>query len=90
MAETVIGDFGESEICEKLITKVNNRGEIKRRKKCAPGYKLVGNTCQRIQSGEKLSRAKGLRRSQVKRKAKKMSTKRKMLRARKIRKQRGL
>lgn len=90
MAETVIGDFGDLEICEKLITKVNNRGEIKRRRKCPAGYKLVGNTCQRIQSGEKLARTKGLRRSQVKRKAKKMSTKRKMLRARKIRKQRGL
>lgn len=90
MAETTIADFGETLVCERIITKVNNRGEIRRRKKCAAGYKLVGNTCQRIQSGEKLSRTKGLKRSQVKRKAKRVATKRKMLRARKIRKQRGL
>lgn len=40
-------------LVETIITKVNSKGERKKRKKCRPGFKLDGNKCVPITGTEK-------------------------------------
>lgn len=49
----------------KVITKVNSRGEKRRRIKCRPGYKLSssGTSCVPITGGEKASKRRAIRKT---------------------------
>lgn len=49
----------------KIITKVNSRGEKRRRVKCRPGYKLneKGTSCVPITGGEKATKRRAIRKA---------------------------
>lgn len=89
MFEIIEGDIAQL-VEGKMIVKVNSKGKRTRRKKCKPGFKLVGNSCVRISAKEKLNRKKGMKRSQVKRRTRKVAANRKRLKARKYRQQAGI
>jgi hypothetical protein len=79
-----------------IITKVNSRGEKRRRVKCKPGFKLnsSGTSCVPITGGEKASKRRAIRKSIRTKRAMgnglKIRTKRKRLKALKKRKAYGL
>lgn len=80
----------------KTITKVDSKGNKRRRKKCKRGYKLSsdGSTCERVSGREKNKKKKSIRKAVRTRKAQGASSKkrttRKRLRALKKRKSYGL
>jgi hypothetical protein len=80
----------------KIITKVNSKGEKRRRVKCKPGYKLndSGTSCVPITGGEKAAKRRAIRKSIRTKKAKgkgfQIRVKRKRLKALKRRKALGL
>lgn len=80
----------------KLITKVNFRGEKRRRVKCRPGYKLndTGTSCVPISGTEKAGKRKAIRKALRTKKAMgaafQARVKRKRVRALKKRKAYGL
>lgn len=80
----------------KTITKVDSKGNKRRRKKCRRGYKLSsdGKTCVRISGKEKNKKKKSIRKAVRTRKAQGASSKkrttRKRLRALRKRKSYGL
>lgn len=43
----------DDDLNEKIITKVNSKGEKRKRKQCRPGFKLVGDKCVAITGSEK-------------------------------------
>lgn len=90
MATVTIGEFNETEIYEAIITKVNAAGEKNRRKKCPEGFKLVGNTCQKINAQERVSRSRSAKRAARKRISMKATIKRKTAKAKKYRARYGL
>lgn len=49
----------------RIITKVNSRGEKRRRVKCRPGFKLnaTGTSCVPISGGEKASKRLAIRKA---------------------------
>lgn len=79
-----------------IITKVNSKGEKRRRVKCKPGFKLnpSGTSCVPITGGEKASKRRAIRKSlRTKRamgKGFKIRVKRKRMRAMRKRKAYGL
>ncbi len=80
----------------RIITKVNSRGEKRRRVKCRPGYKLNdrGTSCVPITGGEKATKRRAIRKAiRTKRSmgtALKTRTNRKRLKALRKRKAYGL
>lgn len=80
----------------RIITKVNARGQKRRRVKCRPGYKLNANktSCVPIAGGEKAAKKRAIRKSIRTKKAKgkgfQIRVKRKRLRALKKRKALGI
>lgn len=80
----------------RIITKVNARGEKRRRVKCKPGFKLnsEGTSCVPVTGGEKASKRRAIRKSvRTKRAMGKgfaIRVRRKKLRAMKKRKAYGL
>lgn len=80
----------------RIVTKVNSRGQKRRRVKCRPGYKLNDSktSCVPISGGEKSSKRlairKAMRTKRSKGKGYQMKVKRKRLRALKRRKALGL
>lgn len=80
----------------KIITKVNSRGEKRRRVKCKPGFRLnsEGTSCVPITGSEKASKRRAIRKSvRTKRAMGKgfaIRVRRKKLRAMKKRKAYGL
>lgn len=81
---------------EVIITKVNSRGEKRKRVKCRPGFKLnaAGTSCVPMTGGEKASKRRAIRKTIRTKKAGgaalKRRTTRKRLRALKRRKSLGL
>lgn len=81
---------------QKVITKVNSRGEKRRRVKCRPGYRLndTGTSCVPITGAEKSVKRKAIRKAiRTKRsmgKAFQARVKRKRLKALRKRKAYGL
>lgn len=79
-----------------IITKVNSKGQKRRRVKCKPGFKLNdnGTSCVPITGGEKSAKRRAIRKAiRTKRamgKGLKIRTKRKQLRAMRKRKAYGL
>lgn len=84
------------ELSEVIITKVNARGDKKRRVKCRPGYKLnaAGTSCVPISGSEKASKRMAIRKAMRTKRAKgtalQMRAKRKRLKAMRRRKSYGL
>ena len=83
-------------LSELIITKVNSRGQKRKRVKCRPGFKLnsTGTSCVPMSGGEKAGKRRAIRKSiRTKRAggtALKRRTTRKRLRALKRRKSLGL
>lgn len=81
---------------QRIVTKVNSRGDKKRRVKCRPGYKLnsSGTSCVPISGAEKATKRvairKALRTKRAKGAALQMRAKRKRLKAMRRRKSYGL
>jgi len=67
--------------------KVIRKGKTVIRKKCPPGFRLVGNRCVRQKSSERIARRRGARKGSRKGKA---ARKRNLKRSLKIRSRRGL
>lgn len=86
----------EGILSEVIITKVNSRGEKRKRVRCRPGFKLndMGTSCVPMTGGEKASKRRAIRKSIRTKKAGgtalKRRTTRKRLRALKRRKSLGL
>lgn len=80
----------------RIVTKVNSRGQKRRRVKCRPGYKLNASktSCVPITGGEKSSKRLAIRKAMRTKKSKgaayQSRVKRKRLRALKRRKALGL
>lgn len=83
-------------LSELIITKVNSKGQKRKRVKCRPGFKLndLGTSCVPMTGGEKASKRRAIRKSIRTKKAGgtslKRRTNRKRLRAMKRRKSLGL
>lgn len=86
----VIGQLNETEIYEKLITKVNSSGKKTRRKKAPKGFKYVNGRLTKISSMEKIARKKGAKIAARKRRGHKAEINRKTKRAKGYRKSYGL
>lgn len=63
LADSIIKDLHLAE--SKIITKVNSKGEKRRRRKCKPGYKLnaAGTSCVPITGGEKATKRRAIRKA---------------------------
>lgn len=91
MNELIIyeGNIAEM-IGEKMVVRVDSKGNKIKRKKCKPGFKLQNGSCVKISAKEKLNRSKGVKRSKIKRRSTRSTTNRKRLKAVKNRKRLGL
>jgi len=57
-----IENFGEI-IAEKIVKKVNSKGEVRKKKVCPAGFKLSDGKCVKISGSEKISKTKSIRQS---------------------------
>lgn len=89
-----MSDLPENLDEQKIITKVNSRGEKRKRVKCRPGFKLKGNTCVPMSGSDKANKKKAIRKALKTKRAAgeslKRRTTRKRLKALKKRKSYGL
>lgn len=78
----------------KVITKVNHKGKKRKRIKCRPGYKLVGNKCVPQSGSERKKKKRAIKQAQRTKRGKgaalKRRTNKKRLKALKKRKNFGL
>lgn len=62
--------MSEEHLDEKIIKKVDSKGNIRKRKKCKKGFRLKGGTCVPMTGTEKLGRKKASKKAVLTKRAK--------------------